>query len=55
VNKKQLSTYQADEVVRRLGLDEEVEDYELNELGHVYTLYDGRALVVKHDGTYYYI
>lgn len=40
---------EADELV--LGtFGVEVEDYELNELGHVYTLYNGGYLVIRLNG-----
>jgi hypothetical protein len=43
---------QADQVVARLGYTEQVEDYEYNEHGHIYTLFDGSALVVRSENDY---
>lgn len=37
---------QADALIEFIGMTEMVEDYEQNELGHVYTLRDGSSLVV---------
>lgn len=37
---------QADALIENIGMTEMVEDYELNESGHVYTLRDGSAIVV---------
>lgn len=42
---------QADEIIDASEWAEQVEDYEKNRLGHVYTLTDGSAVVVKFDGT----
>jgi len=41
---------QADEMVLFSQYSDLVEDYEFNELGHVYTLVDGTAIVVSEDG-----
>lgn len=41
----------ADEIIERLGLTSDVEDYELNEKGHVYTLVNGANVVVTQDAT----
>ncbi len=46
------TTEMADSVVDRLGLTEQVEDYEENEHGHVYTLFNGSALVVRSEQDY---
>lgn len=43
-----LTTEQADELIRMLGL--EPDDYELNEMGHVYYLEDGSSLVLPLSG-----
>ncbi len=37
---------QADALIESIGMTEHVEEYEQNELGHVYTLLDGSSLVV---------
>lgn len=44
---------EADTLVDEIGLTEQVEDHEQNERGHVYTLFDGSALVVTSPTTYY--
>ena len=40
---------QADDLAIELGLLSLVEEYELADIGHVYTLFDGSALVIPYD------
>jgi hypothetical protein len=43
---------EADSLIESLNLTEKVEDYEQNELGHVYTLVDGTAVTVTSPTSY---
>jgi hypothetical protein len=43
---------EADSLIESLNLTEKVDDYEENELGHVYTLQDGSAVTVTSPTTY---
>jgi hypothetical protein len=43
---------EADSLIESLNLTEKVEDYEENEMGHVYTLVDGTAITVTSPTTY---
>lgn len=45
-----ISQEQADEMIFDSAFGDLVEDYELNELGHVYTLTDGSAVVITESG-----
>lgn len=52
---KPITQEEADQMVQELNYSDYVEDYEENELGHVYTLTHGESLVVSPDGTVYMI
>lgn len=43
---------QADALIEKIGMTEMVEDYEHNELGHVYTLKDNSTLTVTSPETF---
>lgn len=43
---------EADSLIESLNLIENVEDHEVNELGHVYTLVDGSSVTVTSPTTY---
>ena len=45
---------EADQIVLLYVNDDDLEDYEINELGHVYGLSDGRALVITLDWQIYF-
>jgi len=46
---------QADNLIETLGYTDMVEDYEQNELGHVYALTNGDRLVVTSATTHHYL
>jgi hypothetical protein len=48
----QTTIEQADALIDSIGMTDLVEDYEFNELGHVYALTDGCALVVTSATTF---
>lgn len=47
----QITTAQADQVVQIFGFDSLVDEYEQNELGHVYQLEDSTTLVIGLSGS----